>query len=192
MVVGTEAASGPRAFGCFSCFLSGPFKGNVSSAGAVDAGRGCLGPRAGGVLEEELRSCRRAEDSEAFPQPPAGACGSSTETVCAGRAAWRTAASRAGPAQPGSSAAQPSAQPQLPVSCLRDPSPIWASSRMQAKQLLPITCSSPFSSPWRPPSVPTPLPTDRRDSVGTDLISRLQGRLVLFGFWRKTLAKENS
>lgn len=139
-------------------------------------------------------SCRRAEDSEAFPQPLRVRAALARRPCVRGELPG--ARQPAEPALPrrGSSAARgPSAQ--TAAACLLSAAPrhrSGASSRMQAKQLLPITCSSPFSSPWRLPSVPTPLPTDRRDSVGTDLISRLQGRLVLFGFWRKTSAKENS
>ena len=191
-VVGTGAAWPPSLW-VFLILPLWPFKGNIPSAGAVDAGGGCSGP--GRVVSwGRATSCCGAEDSEAFPQP----------LRVHAALAWRPcvrgelpgARQPVEPALPrrGSSAARgPSAQ--TAAACLLSAAPrhrSGASSCVQAKQLLPITCSSPFSSPWRLPSVPTPLPTDRRDTVGTDLISRLQGRLVLFGFWRKTSAKENS
>lgn len=66
-MVGTGAAWPPSLW-VFLILPLWPFKGNIPSAGAVDAGGGCSGP--GRVVSwGRATSCCRAEDSEAFPQP---------------------------------------------------------------------------------------------------------------------------
>lgn len=86
-------------------------------------------------------SCRRAEDGEAFPQCLwVHAALARRPCVCAGRADWRTAASRAGPASPRElGCSGPSAQ--TTAACLLSVAPrqqSGASSRVRAKQLLPL------------------------------------------------------
>lgn len=127
-----------------------PFKGNVMTSGAIDAGRGCSGLWVGRILEESHKLPQGPEDSEAFLQ-----------LLWVHVALARRPCTRAeppgtrGPAeltQPGRvnlAARGPSAQ--TTAACLLSAAPrhqSGASSHVQAKQLLPITCLSPFSSPW--------------------------------------------
>lgn len=114
------------------------------------------------------------------------------ETVCAGRAAWRTAASRAGPVSRGARPGPAQNRSCLSLVCGTS-SPIWGFEPHAGQAAASHYLLVPFQQPVATAEcVPTPLPTDEETLWGTDLISRLQGRLVLFGFWRKTSAKENS
>ncbi|CAI9159916.1 unnamed protein product [Rangifer tarandus platyrhynchus] len=125
-------------------------QGNVMTSGAIDAGRGCSGRRVGRILEESYKLPQGPEDSEAFLQrlrvlaalarklctrdEPPGARGPAEPTL---------------PRRVNLAARGPSAQ--TTAACLLSAAPrhqSGASSHVQAKQLLPITCSSPFSSPW--------------------------------------------
>lgn len=141
---------GPQSLWVFLILTLWPFKGNVMTSGAIDAGRGCSGRRVGRILEESYKRPQGPEDSEAFLQrlrvhaalarrpctrdEPPGARGPGELTL---------------PLRGNLAARGPSAQ--TTAACLLSAAPrhqSGASSHVQAKQLLPITCSSPFSSPW--------------------------------------------
>ena len=85
-------------------------------------------------------SCRRAEDGEAFPQRLwVHAALARRPCVCAGRADWRTAASRAGPASPGKlGCSGPSAQ--TTAACLLSvaPRPEWWSRLISPARSHPV------------------------------------------------------
>ena len=147
-VVGTEAAWPPKPLGVSHTLW--PFKGNVMSSGAIGAGRGCSGLWVGRILEESHKLPQGPEDSEAFPQRLR------VHVALARRPCARDELPGAwGPAElalPGRvnlAARGPPAQ--TTAACLLSAAPrhqSGASSHVQAKQLLPITCLSPFSSPW--------------------------------------------
>lgn len=188
MVVGTEAAWPPSLWVFLMLPLLAPLRVTFLPLVQLMQAEAVHNP---GQVVSWRRLQAAAGPRTVRPSPaPAGAC-ALARRPCAGRAAWRTAASRAEKALPrrGSSAARgPSAQ--TAAACLLSAAPrhrSGASSRMQVSSCFPYLLV-PFQQPVATAECAHPLPTDRRDSVGTDLISRLQGRFSFVRFLEKNIS----
>lgn len=66
-------------------------------------------------------------------------------------------------------------------------SPIWDLETAWAKQLFPITCLSHFSSPLWLPNMPTPLPTESRDTVRKGSHFHILGQIGFVLFLEKNI-----